>query len=1153
MSRTTTRPHLTPPTLNFMRVITWNVNGLAEFEKTRLVLGKLRDLKADVIVIQEVYKNVTNLNPYELNKKIDEIRKNVQQLWHSDFWLSDDGKIGILSYFKHAICITNSYCQGRVVDFMFTHLARGDRKIKVPYFSVNVRAVYAPASSSEKPQFWRDFPEPEPLQWILGDLNEAWHRTDRTARTTSDNPGRMKELMQNHIDTQYELQNRRPEFTYHRDSRIPFRSSQSRIDYIFAPDGQLTPYAEIKVEPGGTLSDHSMLVLTNKGRRRRKAQWRMNISLLHDQVVFRKSKETILKPRSLDMWDTLKTEITKIHIISGVKYSKQTKDGIHNLTRRLAALHRKNGDQEEIARIKDALSNVEKRLAECLAVKSGTQWLEEGERSSKYFYRRFKERLQTAHIPSLEGPSGVPLVNAEEKTEAVRVHLQRIWDKTDIKEPQTFNWHCPTLEEGKAKSLIARISVEEVLQTISGLSNNKAPGPDGIPSEFYKHHKEHLAPKLTALFNEILIQDRVAPKSWNESRCVLIPKKEKDIQQLANWRPLTLENCDLKIFSKILSDRLQLVVKDLIGEGQTGFIAGRSIHESVLTIDAALATHDIGSYILSLDWSKAYDRVSHRWLEHCLRMYKFPPQFINTIRNLFYSRTTTVAVDDTQKTVECRQGVPQGDPIAPLLFVLALEPLMARVKNEVKGIQTPRGEISYVAFADDSTFMIKDKLNLDKLIDIINKYTETSGAIVNWTKSALTPLSSHPPATDTPFTLTAVRKPPPTLGFSYPLDMETSKEIWDDLIAKVEKTLRYLGQRRSLTIAGRALVAKTLALSKVWYVSKIITPTKDQEVKLTKSVWQFISGKSSVHPPRDIAMLTKENGGVAGPDIELEMLTYASQLFYNAILNPTKPWAHHVLSLLPRENRRRPTDLILHFKEEAQRLTYPRMSYKNPNTVRALQGWKIIHANSSGQIKAGWPHKKIRKLIQPIPTMLSRERIRWMPEKNGKIQFTWKELWNKHIPPKIRDIIWRTAFNALPSKTRIRHFAETNPNCDLCHTPEDGPHMFRCVYLNHLWGQVTTLTKGLDEEVSNLIYGIAYQAIYNENIRARVHDEIRTLPKIYNRFRGLLEFYRKRTPSLQNRWPTRTVIAKQIVYNGLIPFSPYVYIPSVASGSSHMY
>ena len=104
-----------------------------------------------------------------------------------------------------------------------------------------------------------------------------------------------------------------------------------------------------------------------------------------------------------------------------------------------------------------------------------------------------------------------------------------------------------------------------------------------------------------------------------------------------------------------------------------------------------------------------------------------------------------MAVDNNEEIVQCKQGVPQGDPIAPLLFVLALEPLLAAARVEIAGVETPKGTLTNAAFADDSTFFIQDDRNVMKLIDLLQQYSDVSGAIVNWDKSALTPLSAHPP------------------------------------------------------------------------------------------------------------------------------------------------------------------------------------------------------------------------------------------------------------------------------------------------------------------------------------------------------------------------------------------------------------------------
>ena len=139
-----------------------------------------------------------------------------------------------------------------------------------------MRAIYAPAESgTRKSLFWTRFPPLPPLTWVIGDFNLVLHK-NRSAKTTSDNPGMVNDLLEHHLDTQYLLSNRRPKPTYHHPSTTTQRSS--RIDYIFAPDTQLKPGSRFRLEGPGLLSDHSILVLDNLEMQRHTAPpWRLNI------------------------------------------------------------------------------------------------------------------------------------------------------------------------------------------------------------------------------------------------------------------------------------------------------------------------------------------------------------------------------------------------------------------------------------------------------------------------------------------------------------------------------------------------------------------------------------------------------------------------------------------------------------------------------------------------------------------------------------------------------------------------------------------------------------------------------------------------------------------------------------------------------------
>jgi hypothetical protein len=749
--------------------------------------------------------------------------------------------------------------------------------------------------------------------------------------------------------------------------------------------------------------------------------------------------------------------------------------------------------------------------------------------------------LQTAKIPPLTTSSGNILTTPEEKAKACKEHLQDQWKETLVSEGTSFPWHCPRLSPIQSNNIARPISLEEVDNAISQSPNNKAPGPDGIPSEFYKQFKDILIPRLTAIFDEILQTGSNAPISWMQSKCVLIPKKTQGLDQLANWRPITLENCDLKIFSRILANRTQAVMNSIIGEQQTGFIAGRCIHHSVLSIETALHSGTKGSYMLSLDWSKAYDKVNHKWLTHCLQSFGFPVGFIRTIKLLFFHRNAEVSVEESTQYVQCKQGVPQGDPIAPLLFVIALEPLLAAARVEVEGIETPKGTLTNAAFADDSTFFILNDRNVMRLVDLLRSFSEVSGAVINWHKSALTPLSNSPPNQNTPFPLTPIQQPPPTLGFTFPFNEVNNSTVWNSKINAMSQQMASLGYRKSLTFAGRVLIAKSLILSKIWYVATVIAPSPDQIKDIQGRVWKFIFGKSCIHPSRPIALLPRKCGGIDAPDVTREIQAYSAHLYYQAILQQETPWGHFFLDKVSTYTNPMNNNPAIAFLQEARKSPGRRgwrAQCMDFTLVNALIAWHHIQKHAGGIIEEDWTHKQLKYIIKPKQlTPVKTPLLVKQPNLKGLNNFRWEQLWRPEFPPKIREIIWRMAFNALPSRNRLRHFTNLEQNCTLCGEYEDGPHMVRwCPELKHFFGSLHFLCSDLTDRTGNLIYGIAHYAAYLDNVQTRLHGQTRSKRTLTIKFRGLLtHFYNRSRPDIQREWPSGDLIDRSLLNWASLP------------------
>src|SRR6185295_7200329 len=210
-----------------------------------------------------------------------------------------------------------------------------------------------------------------------------------------------------------------------------------------------------------------------------------------------------------------------------------------------------------------------------------------------------------------------------------------------------------------------------------------------------------LIPILLPLFNSVL-SGASPPPSWSKTLISLIPKPGRDLSSLANWRPITLSNCDVKIFSRMFTSRLVRFMPNLIAPNQAGFIKGRQtadIAQLLRSIMSYASSYPTTDAIVFLDQEKAYDRVSYDYLFSVLSHFGFPPLVQHAFAATFFNSSTCI-LDEGHPVgpVHVGCGVRQGDPLAPLLFNLAFEPCLIAMRQCLRGVDLPWGHYQTSAF-----------------------------------------------------------------------------------------------------------------------------------------------------------------------------------------------------------------------------------------------------------------------------------------------------------------------------------------------------------------------------------------------------------------------------------------------------------------------
>uniref|UniRef100_A0A453BVE3 Reverse transcriptase domain-containing protein n=1 Tax=Aegilops tauschii subsp. strangulata TaxID=200361 RepID=A0A453BVE3_AEGTS len=295
--------------------------------------------------------------------------------------------------------------------------------------------------------------------------------------------------------------------------------------------------------------------------------------------------------------------------------------------------------------------------------------------------------------------------------------------KPDLHLGNGFWSEAEMTSEEVRRDLERPFSEDEIKEAIMSSYASGAPGPDGLSFLFYQNFWDLIKNDFMWMVRDF--ENGVLDiYKLNYAIITLIPKIPL-AREMKNFRPISLSNCAVKIFSKAMNTRASPICDKLISHNQTTFIKGRFILESVVMAHEVIHEVHISNssgLILKLDYEKAYDRVSWDFLEEMLLFRGFGVKWVSWVLSTLKHGTFQVRINDTNGPhFVGGKGLKQGDPHSPLLFNLVADVfskmLVKAVNNGLIGGLLPHaipGGVVSLQYVDDTILFIQESVDYAK-------------------------------------------------------------------------------------------------------------------------------------------------------------------------------------------------------------------------------------------------------------------------------------------------------------------------------------------------------------------------------------------------------------------------------------------------------
>jgi hypothetical protein len=158
------------------------------------------------------------------------------------------------------------------------------------------------------------------------------------------------------------------------------------------------------------------------------------------------------------------------------------------------------------------------------------------------------------------------------------------------------------------------VTEEELKTAMRKVAGNKAPGRDGICLEFFKVNWESIKDHMLAIFNQMYLNARLMEQQTHDI-IVCMSKTDSPLTQ-ADYRPITWLNTNYKILARIITNRLNPTLSDMLHPSQQCGVPDNKVFDVVMSVRDAILYSELTHApccILCLEFT-AFHRILHTYL-----------------------------------------------------------------------------------------------------------------------------------------------------------------------------------------------------------------------------------------------------------------------------------------------------------------------------------------------------------------------------------------------------------------------------------------------------------------------------------------------------------------------------------------------------------